>query len=107
MDFWEVPCSSCSGLDRGFLMDLGPKRTRLVEVSATTPVAARPCRNSASRLPCIDQPSAIRLRQQGHSPSYSLMSAEGVVGCGDEAVFVLCCRTQPRRFPTKCMCFSL
>src|SRR5262249_22206088 len=26
MDVWEVPCSSCSGLDRGFLMDVGPKR---------------------------------------------------------------------------------
>src|SRR6266850_1426083 len=26
MDVWEVPCSSCSGLHRGFLMDVGPKR---------------------------------------------------------------------------------
>src|SRR5262245_36261874 len=26
MDVWEVPCSSCSGLDRGFLMDVGPPR---------------------------------------------------------------------------------
>jgi hypothetical protein len=25
MDVWEFPCSSCSGLDRGFLMDVGPK----------------------------------------------------------------------------------
>jgi len=28
MDVWEVPCSSCSGLDRGFLMD-GAMRRRL------------------------------------------------------------------------------
>src|SRR6516162_5358541 len=26
MDVWVVPCSSCSGLDRGFLMDVGPER---------------------------------------------------------------------------------
>src|SRR5262249_25366082 len=25
----EVPCSSCSGLDRGFLMDVGPKDARV------------------------------------------------------------------------------
>src|SRR5262245_31213238 len=28
MDVWEVPRSSRSGLDRGFLMDVGPKRAR-------------------------------------------------------------------------------
>src|SRR5262249_40511194 len=27
MDVWEVPRSSRSGLDRGFLMDVGPKHT--------------------------------------------------------------------------------
>ena len=27
MDVWEVPQSSCSGLDRSFLMDVGPPRT--------------------------------------------------------------------------------
>src|SRR5215471_9151580 len=26
MDVWEVPQSSCPGLDRGFLMDVGPLR---------------------------------------------------------------------------------
>jgi hypothetical protein len=26
MDVWEVPVSSCPGLDRGPLMDVGPKR---------------------------------------------------------------------------------
>jgi hypothetical protein len=26
MDVWEVPVSSCSGLDKGFLMDVGPTR---------------------------------------------------------------------------------
>ena len=26
MDVWEVPCSSCSGLDRSFLIDVGPPR---------------------------------------------------------------------------------
>ena len=26
MDVWEVPQSSCSGLDKGFLMDGGPQR---------------------------------------------------------------------------------
>jgi len=26
MDVWEVPNSSCSGLDRSFLMDVGPQR---------------------------------------------------------------------------------
>ena len=26
MDVWEVPQSSRSGLDRGFLMDVGPQR---------------------------------------------------------------------------------
>src|SRR5262249_40411798 len=29
MDVWEVPQSSRSGLDRGFLMDVGPKRAAL------------------------------------------------------------------------------
>ena len=28
MDVWEVPCSSCSGLDKGFLMDVGPKHAK-------------------------------------------------------------------------------
>jgi hypothetical protein len=28
MDVWEVPQSSRSGLDRGFLMDVGPTRAR-------------------------------------------------------------------------------
>ena len=28
MDVWEVPRSSRSGLDRGFLMDVGPTRAR-------------------------------------------------------------------------------
>ena len=30
MDVWEVPSSSRSGLDRGFLMDVGPKRAEYV-----------------------------------------------------------------------------
>jgi hypothetical protein len=30
MDAWDVPQSSRSGLDRGFLMDVGPKRAALV-----------------------------------------------------------------------------
>jgi hypothetical protein len=29
MDVWEVPRSSRSGLDRGFLMDVGPTRARI------------------------------------------------------------------------------
>jgi hypothetical protein len=28
MDVWEVPYSSCPGLDRGFLMDVGPEMVR-------------------------------------------------------------------------------
>jgi hypothetical protein len=28
MDVWEVPPSSRSGLDRGFLMDVGPTRAK-------------------------------------------------------------------------------
>ena len=30
MDVWEVPCSSCSGLDKGFLMDVRPTRASVV-----------------------------------------------------------------------------
>ena len=32
MDVWEVPQSSRSGLDRGFLMDVGPKRATQLAV---------------------------------------------------------------------------
>lgn len=28
MDVWEVPCSSCSSLDRDFLMDVGPMQRK-------------------------------------------------------------------------------
>ncbi len=30
MDVWEVSCSSCSGLDWAFLMDVGSKRAVLI-----------------------------------------------------------------------------
>ena len=32
MDVWEVPQSSRSGLDRGFLMDVGPMRMTWLSV---------------------------------------------------------------------------
>jgi hypothetical protein len=30
MDVWEVPRSSRAGLDRGFLMDVGPTRAKVL-----------------------------------------------------------------------------
>jgi hypothetical protein len=44
MDVWEVPQSSRSGLDRGFLMDIGPKRARLGHRVPGAPIAARQAR---------------------------------------------------------------
>ena len=31
MDVWEVPYSSCPGLDKGFLMDVGPEQAKWQE----------------------------------------------------------------------------
>jgi hypothetical protein len=36
MDVWEVPVSSCPGLDRGPLMDVGPEQ--LTQISLRPPV---------------------------------------------------------------------
>ena len=38
MDVWEVPQSSCPGLDKGFLMEVRPQRTTSIVLSAVVNV---------------------------------------------------------------------
>src|SRR5262245_18168149 len=38
MDVWEVPCSSCSVLDKGFLMDVGPPYARVCSITQRHPL---------------------------------------------------------------------
>src|SRR5262249_12805310 len=47
MDVWEVPQSSRSGLDRGFLMDVGPKQVDLRRLPAP-----RRARDDSARRGC-------------------------------------------------------
>ena len=52
MDVWEVPQSSCSGLDKGFLMDVGPPRAEDFGLRAhVDPTDARNTVAYRSRMP--------------------------------------------------------
>jgi hypothetical protein len=42
MDVWEVPQSSCSGLDKGFLMDVRPQQVAQMELGRSVDVTIAP-----------------------------------------------------------------
>src|SRR5262249_41846091 len=52
MDVWEVPCSSCPGLDKGPLMDVGP--TRAEDYSLRAHVETTDARRAAVLVPSSD-----------------------------------------------------
>jgi len=52
MDVWAVPYSSCPGLDKDVLMDVGPKRAGELSFGAEVEVTA--ARNTATCSPSTD-----------------------------------------------------
>jgi hypothetical protein len=63
MDVWEIPLSSCSGLDRGFLMDVGPEHVAQITFAASvgwqsggTPMELHACSvQPISKMACFWQ----------------------------------------------------
>src|SRR5262249_19408670 len=58
MDVWEVPCSSCPGLDRGSLMEVRPKHSRL----STALMTARGFLTRHEARQCWAKPTTVSKR---------------------------------------------
>src|SRR6516162_590651 len=75
MDVWEVPQSSCPGLDRGFLMDGGPKQAIAAGGGAPGPIGCSlPAALEAGcplRVGRYAVPAAEESRATGHLPAAS------------------------------------
>jgi hypothetical protein len=61
MNFWEVPRSSRSGLDRGFLIDVGPKLARPLSFVACQTSADIVCGGHVCRPVQIQSPRVFAI----------------------------------------------
>ena len=78
MDVWEVPCSSCSGLDRDFLMDVAAEVRNELRESASAYVTD--ARNAAAAQSLRSQESRSK-NAMGDGPRGGSPFLVGITEC--------------------------
>ena len=79
MDVWEVPCSSCSGLDRSFLMDVAADaRNELRESASVFATCSPPTRATRPRPSPDDHKESRSKNATGGGPHGGLPFLVGI-----------------------------